>query len=426
MGSDSGKAEGRDWQRQGKAHFTCFHAAAGGFAPAVTSGQYSPVIVPALQNSQPIMKRLLPLLALLAGALCWQPAAAQAAKPIVVAHPVDFSGPGADFGRDFSLGAKVYFDHINAGGGIKGRRLVYRSSDTGGQPARVLDSVRALLAERGDAVIFGVAGDHALALLARDGKLRGAGVPLFGAVAGNSALGPEDGVFHLRAGLADEIRAIVGQLKNLGIASFGLAGADEYLREAAETLLSESRQQGVQLISQVALPTSPEGAAAAATKIAAARPQAVIVIGDTLSAAQFFKRYRSLDPGAFLCAPSLVNVRTLTSAIGAQAARGLIISQVVPDPAAPQEISREHKRLMNKYADEPSSPATLEGFIAAKLLVTTLQKSPDASASTLRQTLYGEGRISLGGYELNFSRGGGRPSRFVELSVISRDGRLLR
>lgn len=369
------------------------------------------------------------MLALVACTLCWQPAIAQgstAGKPILVAHPVDFSGPGADFGRDYSLGAKVYFDYVNAGGGIKGRRIAYRTSDTGGQPARALAGARAMLQERGDAVLFGVTGNQAVADLARDGKLHGAGIPLFGAIAGNAAPGPDDGVFHLRASLADEIRAIVDQLKNLGITSFGLAGSDEYLNEAASALKTESEKHGIRVLGEVALPSNSNGTAAAAEKLTASRPQAVIVIADTLSAAQFFKRYRGIDPGAFLCAPSMVNARTLISAIGPQAAHGLIISQVVPDPAAQLEITREHKRLMEKYADEPSSPATLEGFIAAKLLVTTLQKAQETTAGALRQTLFGDSRLNLGGYELNFSRGGGRPSRFVELSVISREGRLLR
>lgn len=375
------------------------------------------------------MVQFLTPLALLFGALLFSPAATAqtaAGKAIIVAHPADLSGPGADFGRDYSLGAKVYFDHVNAAGGIRGRRLVYRASDTAGQPARALDNARTALQGGGDTVIFGLAGDRAIATLLRDGKLRSAGIPLFGAVAGNRELGPEDGVFALRAGLADEIRAIVEQLQNLGIASFGLASADEYRQEAARELQAASRAQGIRVVAEVQLPTGPEGAMAAAGQVAAARPQAVIVIGDTLSAAQFFKRYRSLDPGAFLCAPSMVNFRTLSAAIGPQAARGLIISQVVPDPAAPLEITREHRRLMEKYADEPSSPATLEGFIAAKLLVAALQKAPDTSAGALRQALFGEGRISLGGYDLNFSRGGGRPSRFVELSVTTREGRLLR
>ena len=351
-------------------------------------------------------------------------AAAPSAKPIVVAQPVDLSGVGADFGRDFSLGAKVYFDHINARGGIKGRKIAYRMGDTGGQPSRALRIARTMVDE-GAEVIFGASGDSVVDALAGDSRLRGAGIPLFGAVGGNTRLQASDGVFFLRASLGDEIRTMVSQLKGLGIATFGLASADENTREATAAINTLVATAGIRLVSQVQLPSNDKGAASAANKIALARPQAVIVVADTLSAAQFFKRYRSLDPGAFLGAPSMVNVRTLISAIGPQAARGLIISQVVPNPAAILDVTREHLRLMEKYADEPSSPATLEGFIAAKMLIAALQKSPDTSPSALRQTLLGEGHVDLGGYQLDFGTGN-RPSRFVELSVINREGRLLR
>jgi branched-chain amino acid transport system substrate-binding protein len=53
-------------------------------------------------------------------------------RSLVIAQATDLSGPGADFGRDFSLGAKIYFDHVNANGGISGHRLLYRQADTGG------------------------------------------------------------------------------------------------------------------------------------------------------------------------------------------------------------------------------------------------------------------------------------------------------
>lgn len=352
-------------------------------------------------------------------------AAPSAQKSIVIAQLSDLSGNGADFGRDFSVGAKVYFDHVNASGGIKGKRIVYRSSDTGGQAVHTLSGAQSALSERSDAILFGITGDQTVESLARDNRLRSAGTPLFGAVTANTSLGLDDGVFYLRASLADEVQAIVRQLKNLGVATFGLAAAGEQISDAVKLLEKEATAQGARLVGHVALPTSAEGSAAAADKLMSKKPQAVIVIGDTLSAAQFFKRYRSLDPGTFLCAPSMVNAKTLIATIGPQAARGLIISQVVPAPEATLDISREHRKLMDKYADEPASPATLEGFIAAKLLVNSLQKSADASAASLRQTLQGEGRINLGGYELNFNKGT-RASHFVELSVINRDGRLLR
>lgn len=370
-----------------------------------------------------------PLITMSLALLSLLPLAATAApgnqKSFQITHIGDFSGPSADFARDFSTGAKVYFDHLNASGGIKGKRILYRLSDSAGQSAQALSAAQEAINERSDVVLFGITGDQTLETLARDPRVHKSGAPLFATVAGNTSLGLEDGVFHLRAGLADETQAIIRQLKSLGVSTFSLAAANDQLADAAKLIENEASAQGARLIGQVELPTNPEGGAKAAEKLAAKKAQAVIVIGDTLSAAQFFKRYRSLDPGAFLCAPSMVNAKTLISAIGPQAARGLIISQVAPAPESTLEISHEHRKLMNKYADEPASPATMEGFIAAKVLVNSLQKAADSSAASLRQNLLEEGRLKLGGYELNFGKGP-RASRFVELSVINREGRLLR
>ena len=374
------------------------------------------------------MKKLVNILAASSLALLSLTASSQGNnKPIAIIHPADLSGPGADFGRDFSLGAKVYFDHINSQGGIKGKRISYRTQDTAGDPAQALLTTQQAISERSDTVIFGVTGDRAVEKIAQDSKWKNSGAPLFAAVAGNTALGVNEGVFFLRASLAEEIRSIVGQLKNLGVSSFGLASADEFMHSASATLAEESSRQGIRLTGEVLLPMSADGAAGAAGKLANGRPQAVIVIGDTLSAAHFFKRYRTLDPGAFLCAPAMVNFRTLTSIMGTQAARGLIISQITPNPGGTLEIAHEHRRLMEKYADEPVSPATLEGFISARMLVNLLQKSTDSSSYAIRQVLGNETRYNLGGYELSFSKqNSNRPSKLVDLSVLNRDGRLLR
>ncbi len=344
--------------------------------------------------------------------------------PIIVAQPADLSGPGADFGRDYSLGAKIYFDHVNATGGIKGRKIVYRMADTAGQSGKASELADRMLDEHAD-ILLGVSGDRAIERISNSPRRRSAQVALFAAVASKASQDGKDGVFHLRAGLSDEIRAITGQLKNLGISSFGLASTPENSAETLAAFNAEASKQGIRLASQAGISADGSDAATAADTILKARPQAVIVVADTLTAARFFTRYRSVDPGAFLCAPSAVNVRTLVSAIGPQAARGLIISQVAPDPAALLDITREHKRLMEKYVDEPASPATLEGFIAAKALTMVLRKTPEISSGAIRQTLQSEKHFDLGGYVLNYNNDG-RMSAFVELSMVNRDGRLVR
>lgn len=348
---------------------------------------------------------------------------APAAGTILVAQAADLSGPNADFGRDHMLGAKVYFDYINANGGIDGNRIAYRIQDSGGVATRSVAAAQSFIKE-GASVLFGFTGDDSVAAVAGDKTVRNARVPLFAPVAGNTSMGASDGVFYLRASIAREIQTAVAHLASMGIRTFAIASATEHGQADIRALDEEAARQGASVLTRSRLDTSGDGPADSAQAIARLRPQAVIVVADTLAVAQFFQRYRQLDPGAFLCAPSLVNVRTLTTAMGPKAARGIIVSQVVPDPGAAAEVSREHKKLMERYADEPASQATLEGFIAAKALVRTLRRNR-SGASGLAQALRNEGRVDLGGFTVNYG-GSDRASDFVELTVVSQDGRLLR
>ncbi len=352
-------------------------------------------------------------------------AAAPDNRPWVIGQAVDLSGPNADFGRDFSLGAKLYFDHTNSAGGINGRRVIYRNRDSAGSPEMGLAAAQTLVKD-GAQILFGVTGDRTVEAVARDAGLRAGGVPIFGAVAGNTRLGPNDGVYYLRAGIAQEIAAMVAHLAPLGIRSLSLVSTAEYYEEANKAANEAARQHGVQILAHYRLDISGNGPSLAAETIAQDKPQAVLVAADTLAVAQFFKRYRALDQGAFLCATSQVNVRTLSAALGTSAARGLVISQVVPDPASFSDLTRQHKKLMERMADEPASHATLEGFLAAKALVEVLRRNRDnPTAAGMQQALRRDGRVDLGGYDLDFSRSP-RASSFVELTVVSRDGRLLR
>jgi ABC-type branched-subunit amino acid transport system substrate-binding protein len=344
--------------------------------------------------------------------------AAPSGKPIVIGHPADLSGPAADFNRDYALGAKVYFDYINGQGGVSGRRLQYRSADTGGRLQQGLSSAQAL-SEAGAQVLFGVSGDRLVDELARDTKLRSAGVSLFGVVGGSDQ---SSGPIHLRASRSDEIRAMIQQLASLGVVNFGLLVDSQRAAETERLVSATASELGARISASQRLDSNNPNAVDPAVKaISAARPQALIVIADTLAAAQVFQRYRQLDPGAFLCAPSEVNVRTLIAILGPSTARGLIVSQVVPNPSGISELAREHRKLMERYADEPASQATLEGYIAAKALVRSLQQREASPGEALRP----QGKFDLGGFTLDFTSNQ-RASRFVELTVVDRNGRLLR
>jgi len=61
---------------------------------------------------------------------CLLPAVSALAQgDIVVGQVVDLSGRHSYIGRDFSAGAGIYFEEVNAGGGINGRRIKYLLRD---------------------------------------------------------------------------------------------------------------------------------------------------------------------------------------------------------------------------------------------------------------------------------------------------------
>ncbi|MGE5469456.1 MAG: ABC transporter substrate-binding protein [Bacteroidota bacterium] len=345
-------------------------------------------------------------------------------SPLIVAQVVDLSGANADFGRDYSFGAKLFFDQVNGSGGVNGRRIVYRGRDSAGSASVGLAAAQAF-AQEGAAILFGLSGDGVVDAVARDATIRASGMPIFGAIGGDAQLGTRDGVFNLRASSAQEIEAMVAHLAPLGVRSISLASTEEFAREAGAALDEAARRYGVRVPARLRFDIAGDGPARTAQSIARDQPQAVIVVADTLAVGQFFKRYRTLDQGAFLCTTSQANARTLTAIMGLAAAHGLIVSQVVPNPSGISELTREHKKQMEKLADEPASYATLEGYMAAKALVQALRRSHETSRTALQQALLKDGRLDLGGYDLNFAKGA-RPSNFVELTVIGRNGQLLR
>ena len=114
----------------------------------------------------------------------------------------------------------------------------------------------------------------------------------------------------------------------------------------------------------------------------------------------------------------------LLSAI-AQVGRGVVMSQVMPFPwDAKVAIVKEFNRMNQQYkAKVPVSHAALEGFAAAKLLTIAAQKAgPQADAHKIAEVLRTSGPIDLGGIVYDPQS----KSHFVDLTMVSRDGKLIR
>ena len=90
--------------------------------------------------------------------------------------------------------------------------------------------------------------------------------------------------------------------------------------------------------------------------------------------------------------------------------------------------AREFQTLMKEYQPEKVvSYASMESFIAAKILVEAIRRS---GADPTRQKIWIQldkmNSYDVGGFKVSFSPQNHVGSKFVEVTVIGRDGKLLR
>jgi ABC-type branched-subunit amino acid transport system substrate-binding protein len=125
---------------------------------------------------------------------------------------------------------------------------------------------------------------------------------------------------------------------------------------------------------------------------------------------------------------SVVNPKEIVRLIGAQSARGIGIAQVMPYPYSPTvAIVKEYQQAMKKYAPGAElSYTSFEEYMGAKVLVEGLKRAgPNPTREKVIRALESLNAYDVGGFTLNFSPMNRVGSRFVEITVIGKDGRLL-
>lgn len=107
--------------------------------------------------------------------------------------------------------------------------------------------------------------------------------------------------------------------------------------------------------------------------------------------------------------------------------RGVQISQVVPFPwDSTVPVVKEYRLLLEAAKDEPGF-GTLEGFIAAKVMVEGLKRAgKNLTRESFIKAMESLDAYDAGGFKVTYGADNRSGSRFVDLTIISRDGRFVR
>lgn len=364
--------------------------------------------------------------AALAGAWHHAPALAQADR-IVVGQSAALSGPASELGRQFKQGAELLFDRVNAQGGIGGRAIELRSLDDGYEPARCVQNTRQLI-DGGASVLFGYVGTAtSLAALPMSTEVKRVFfAPFTGSEAVRIPFNPY--AFHLRASYVDETHAIVKHLTSVGINRIGVFYQNDGDGKAG--LLGVARALKLQYRTPSGLgfvERNSEDVDAAVAKILAARPDAIVQVSPYRSSAAFVRAARRAGFGGVFYNISLVGAQALAQELGADA-RGVVVSQVMPYPFAPTtRLTREYLAAGKTARGAGFEPTyvSLEGYAAARTLVEGLRRARQASSpAALVSGLESLSDFDLGGVVVDFGPRKHAGSRFVDMTILSSDGKV--
>ncbi len=356
------------------------------------------------------------------------PAVAQNNRTITLGQSAAFSGPAAQLGIQMNLGARLYFDQLNAAGGVNGHPVELKTMDDGYEPDRCKANTDKLIKDDVFA-LFGYVGTPtclAALPLVNDSK-----TPFFGPFTGAEALRDPFSkvVFHLRASYYDETALIVKQLTSLGLKkiavfrqndSYGQAGLDGVVRALKPLGLAPHAVGAVQ--------RNTVDVAEAVKTIVPTAPDAVVQISAYKSCAAFIREARKAGYGGTFYNVSFVGTQALADELGREG-RGVMISQVVPYPfSLTTPISREYLDAMKKAGgDAVPNYSSMEGYLAAKVFAEGLRRAGrNPSREQLIAGLESIQNQSFGGFNVSFGPRDHVASTFVDLSMLTEDGKVKR
>ncbi len=353
-------------------------------------------------------------------------ARAQSDNKIILGQSAAFTGPAAQLGIQFYQGAKVYFDQVNAQGGIGKRQIEIRQLDDGYEPDRCAENTRKLLADDVFALFGYIGTPTSVVALPQATKEK---VPFFGPFTGAMALREPFNryAFHVRASYNDETALIVKQLTSLGLKKIAVFYQnDAYGKAGLSGVTLALGALGLKTVAEATVERNSVDVAGAVKTLTAAGPDAVVQIGAYKACAAFIREARKAGYGGTYYNVSFVGTQALADELGKEGA-GVVVSQVMPSPySAARPITREFVDAVKAAGkDAQVNFSSMEGYMAAKLFTDGVRR---AGAKLTRESLIagleGMGSQQVGGFPVSFSPTDHVASSFVELSMLTGDGRV--
>lgn len=342
-------------------------------------------------------------------------------RGLTLVQIADVSAGQIDVSKDFLAGSRTAWQEINAKGGLRGKTVRHQILEVDGSAASLRSAIDSIKNQAQPVALFGTVGASAASqvaeLLRRDAPDLVQIAPWLHKL--DTTTG--DNSFAIFASRQAQIDHAVKSLSVMGVTTLGavyatpaeFANYRDDMEATARALKLELKHFGpVGDLQQLGKTLSPDS------------PRILIFLGGTPELIEFTQGVGKQAAQRYIVAMSDVNLQTLTQ-LGANRQAAVIATQVVPMVNSNIPIVRSYREAMGRYLDEPPTPQSLAGYLAARYTFEMLQNADSSpTRAGVLAALQKRGSIDLGGFRIDLD-GKRRTGSFVTQSMISTDGRLL-
>lgn len=348
---------------------------------------------------------------------------------IRIGQTAGFTGSVADGVKETADGAKLYFNAINKRGGVNGQQIELISLDDKFDPKLAKENARILIEEKNVVAMFLTRGTpHTEAIIEILEKNNVALIaPSTGAMVLHSPV--KRNVFNVRSTYQREAERVVAYLGSLGVNRIAIIQTDDtFGADAMAGVAKGMETAGLKAVFNEKIDRVKPDFSKIAPAITSANAQAVIVLASGANVVLGTNALRAAGATAQIVTLSNNASSGFVKSMGANA-RGVLVSQVFPSERAlafafvkeAQESQKKEKSSVEL------SPAMLEGFVAAKVMVEALRQAGAApTRAKVQSALEAMKKFDVSGLVIGFSADDHTGLDFVDLSVIGSDGKFKR
>jgi len=355
--------------------------------------------------------------------------AAPANAQLLIGQTTGVTGNSALNVAETTLGTRLWIDAVNARGGVNGSLIEIRTLDDQGTSKQAAANAKTLI-ER----------DQVLALFMIRGTPQNEAVmPLLDRY-DIASIAPSSGamllsmpvnrhVFNVRNSYQAEAERAVEQLASMGSTRIAVLKTDDAFGDdslaGATRGFSKMRLEPVFVQGFDKADPKFDGVAA---RLARSNAQAVVVLGSVSSVVKATRAIRAAGNSATVVTLSNNASEGLIHELG-ELARGVIVTQVFPgENEITLPMIRDATRLLQlREAGARPSPAMIEGFAAARVLVEALRRAgPHPTRRSVLAALDSMDDFDLGGLKVHYRESDHSGVHYADLSVIDERGRFRR